>query len=256
MIEEFDFGNNELEDSWCVVDDVEDQDSVRISEKIQFSSPVQHINPLTTVEGRLLLSATTMHPFCDYNLFTLYWYFFANRSPNSTMQITDKRWPLESIRDVQKRRYLLRNHALEIFLSNHRSYLFNFPNNNRKKMMQVLHKLCPGRVENIQLSPSELLKKSGLTQQWQRREISNFEYLMHLNTLSGRTYNDLTQYPVFPWVIADYESKTLNLSDSKTFRDLSKPMGALNPTRLKAFIDRYEVILIYFLFDLPSLGFR
>lgn len=25
------------------------------------------------------------------------------------------------------------------------------------------------------------------------REISNFEYLMQLNTLAGRTYNDLTQ---------------------------------------------------------------
>jgi len=30
---------------------------------------------------------------------------------------------------------------------------------------------------------------------------------MHLNTLAGRTYNDLMQYPVFPWIIADYESE-------------------------------------------------
>lgn len=28
------------------------------------------------------------------------------------------------------------------------------------------------------------------------REISNFEYLMQLNTIAGRTYNDLSQYPV------------------------------------------------------------
>ena len=33
-------------------------------------------------------------------------------------------------------------------------------------------------------------------QKWLQREISNFEYLMHLNTIAGRTYNDLSQYPV------------------------------------------------------------
>jgi Beige/BEACH domain len=33
-------------------------------------------------------------------------------------------------------------------------------------------------------------------QKWVQREISNFEYLMHLNTIAGRTYNDLSQYPV------------------------------------------------------------
>lgn len=41
---------------------------------------------------------------------------------------------------------------------------------------------------------------------FQKGEISNFEYLMHLNTVAGRTYNDLMQYPVFPWVLADYQS--------------------------------------------------
>lgn len=30
---------------------------------------------------------------------------------------------------------------------------------------------------------------------------------MFLNTLSGRTYNDLTNYPVFPWILADYTSE-------------------------------------------------
>jgi hypothetical protein len=35
-----------------------------------------------------------------------------------------------------------------------------------------------------------------ITRKWQKREISNFEYLMHLNNEAGRTNNDLTQYPV------------------------------------------------------------
>lgn len=44
--------------------------------------------------------------------------------------------------------------------------------------------------------PARLLLSSGLTQKWVRREISNFDYLMQLNTIAGRTYNDLNQYPV------------------------------------------------------------
>ena len=68
---------------------------------------------------------------------------------------------------------------------------------------------------------------------WVNRRISNFDYLMKLNTIAGRSYNDITQYPVFPWVLADYESETINLSNPAVFRDLSKPVGALNPERLE-----------------------
>lgn len=70
-------------------------------------------------------------------------------------------------------------------------------------------------------------------ERWRRREITNFEYLMILNTLAGRSYNDLTQYPVFPWVLADYTSETLDYNKSSTFRDLSKPVGALDPKRFE-----------------------
>jgi hypothetical protein len=58
-----------------------------------------------------------------------------------------------------------------------------------------------------------------------------FQYLMALNTLAGRSYNDLMQYPVFPWILADYTSEDLDLTNPKTFRDLSKPMGAQTDPR-------------------------
>lgn len=35
-------------------------------------------------------------------------------------------------------------------------------------------------------TPRQLFKSSNMTQRWQRREISNFEYLMFLNTIAGR----------------------------------------------------------------------
>ena len=51
------------------------------------------------------------------------------------------------------------------------------------------------------------VKNSVKTFVFQRGEINNFQYLMHLNTLAGRSYNDLMQYPVFPWILADYDSE-------------------------------------------------
>ena len=40
-------------------------------------------------------------------------------------------------------------------------------------------------------------------------------------------------YPIFPWVISDYSSQNIDFSNLLTFRDLSKPIGALNKTKLK-----------------------
>ena len=65
-----------------------------------------------------------------------------------------------------------------------------------------------------------------------------------LNTLAGRTYSDLAQYPVFPWVLADYASASLDLNEPATFRDLAKPVGALNDKRLQFFLERYESLRV------------
>ena len=58
--------------------------------------------------------------------------------------------------------------------------------------------------------------------------------------MAGRSYNDLTQYPVFPWIIADYTSDELDLSNPGSFRDLTKPMGCQTKEREAEFKDRYQ----------------
>lgn len=63
-------------------------------------------------------------------------------------------------------------------------------------------------------------------------------------TTTRRSFNDLAQYPVFPWVLADYSSPCLDLSSAASFRDLAKPVGALNPSRLEDFRRRFK--------DMPS----
>lgn len=59
--------------------------------------------------------------------------------------------------------------------------------------------------------------------------------------------NDLTQYPVFPWIISNYSGQTLDLNDSSNYRDLTKPVGALNPERLKRLLDRFVPFLYTFI---------
>lgn len=80
-----------------------------------------------------------------------------------------------------------------------------------------------------------------LTEAWRERRLTNYDYLMALNTLAGRSFNDLTQYPVLPWVLCDYVSAPgVDLSSPASFRDLSRPMGAMTSERLKEFRARYE----------------
>lgn len=79
-----------------------------------------------------------------------------------------------------------------------------------------------------------------ITQRWMERKISNFDYLMCLNTASGRTYQDITQYPIMPFILRNYSSQKLDLDDPATFRDLSLPMGAQKDSRRKQFQERYE----------------
>lgn len=68
---------------------------------------------------------------------------------------------------------------------------------------------------------------TALTNLWYTGQITNFEYLTHLNKHAGRSFNDLMQYPVFPFILADYISETLDLSDPSIYRwvEASPPFG-------------------------------
>ncbi|XP_043498215.1 neurobeachin isoform X10 [Polistes fuscatus] len=158
------------------------------------------------------------------------------------------KWYFSEVRAIFSRRYLLQNVAIEIFLASRTSILFAFPDQTTvKKVIKALPRVGVGIKYGIpqtrrasMMSPRQLMRSSNMTQKWQRREISNFEYLMFLNTIAGRTYNDLNQYPVFPWVLTNYETKELDLSLPSNYRDLSKPIGALNPSRRAYFEERFQ----------------
>jgi hypothetical protein len=166
-----------------------------------------------------------------------------------------RRIHLDDIVDIYARRYLLRPCGIELVVGAERTTFFlNFVRGRKdaEKFFQKLMSYKPRHLDSSgafglgvtlsALSPRNTLSRSNWTTLWQNRKISNFEYLMKLNTVAGRTYNDLTQYPVFPWVIKDYTSRVLNLYAESTYRDLVKPIGALNPKRSGEFIERYEAL--------------
>ncbi len=144
-------------------------------------------------------------------------------------------------------RYLLQNSALEIFFHSAVPPAFlNFSSQNLAKdigmmIVDLYNSLGTGksgsknRGDVIELVDKRkaIERAEKAREQWRQRNMSNFDYLMTLNTLAGRSYNDMTQYPVFPWVVADYSSESLDLSNSQTFRDLAKPVGALDQNRLQ-----------------------
>jgi hypothetical protein len=161
---------------------------------------------------------------------------------SSFKPLVPRRWALSLLNRVLPRRFLLQQCALELFFSDGSTCFLAFPTAKLRDVFQKIWDLKPPRLvsQPKTLRPQKILEKIKATERWQRREISNFEYLMEINTIAGRSFNDLTQYPVFPWVISDYSSPSLDLSDPATFRDLSKPIGAINEARLDQFRARME----------------
>ena len=87
---------------------------------------------------------------------------------------------------------------------------------------------------------SQYFHKRPFTFLWKTRKISNFEYLMYINIFSGRSFNDISQYPFFPWVLSDYSSTFLNLSNPEVFRPLNKPIGTVSSKNLTRVLSRYK----------------
>ncbi|WOO83333.1 Beige 1 [Vanrija pseudolonga] len=164
------------------------------------------------------------------------------------------RWPYSDVVETNKRAFLFRDVALELYFSDKQNFLVVFKDKRQRQAVvsRLSSKVEKGDVLSRSILGSLVLdtvaraidnrgyELENLTRRWQSREISNFAYLQMLNQYANRTPNDVTQYPVFPWVLADYTSQSLDFSKASTFRDLSLPMGALTPARRDAAVERYQ----------------
>lgn len=194
-------------------------------EKVLIKEDCELIMLMSRIKGRLEVTPSTVS--------------FITSQANE--QSFDFKFHLAHLRDIHLRKYNLRRSAMELFLVDRKSYFINLKTKTRNKVFSKILSLQPPNIQyGSGRGPIELLKSSGLTQKWVNREISNFDYLMHLNTIAGRSYMDLAQYPIFPWILADYTSDTLDLTNPKTFRDLSKPIGVVNPKNEAEVRSKYD----------------
>ncbi|CAD8202317.1 unnamed protein product [Paramecium pentaurelia] len=154
-----------------------------------------------------------------------------------------KQWDLEQIYDIQFRRYIGRWTSLELTLLEGSTLVFNFQNGDHQKVIEKLISLKKHRTINIKprilsgkLDPVSVMLESKAMNKWYNYKITTFEYLMKVNKISGRSNKDLTQYPVFPWIMNDGEQL-------HKYRDLTKSMGALGTKdRIEVFEQRYNMI--------------
>lgn len=183
-------------------------------------------------------------------------YTFENKSINTEFLwacqcFPSTLWTTNDIINILPRSYQLRPVAVEILFAQRTSVFIAFSTPQiALQFYNVIRRSVrpPNMLPHYGYKPTSIINKmtinpqstTTLTNAWVNREISNFDYLMLLNTISGRSYNDLSQYPIFPWILADYTSSKLNLSDQRSFRDLKWPMGAQNENQREIFMEKYR----------------
>ena len=183
---------------------------------------------------------------------------FKNKKSDKDMLYTKIYY--KEIKFIFLRKYFYMETGLEIFTDNNKSYFFNFKSN--KDLIQFKINLLQKstfieiRAEDYKgkkvigyekIKPNAKKKNISVnkkSEEWLNNNISTMEYLMWLNIYSGRSFNDLTQYPVFPWILMSYSDEKKN---EIQFRDLGSPMGMYDigeksEKRKLNFIDVYETI--------------
>jgi len=157
--------------------------------------------------------------------------------------------PRDKIMFAILRVYYYRNSGLEIFTSNNKSYYFNFWEesildtnneiieyfNNYFDKMECDNKdlVWYNSMYSEMLRPLFINKRFG---DWNDRIYfySNFDKLMIINLFSNRSFNDLSQYPIFPMLYNE-------LKEKEGSRDMSEPIGFQELS--KESIERKQLIL-------------
>ncbi|KFU89550.1 Lysosomal-trafficking regulator, partial [Chaetura pelagica] len=205
------------------------------SEHIRVNRRCISVAPSRETAGELLLGKCGM-------------YFVEDNASDSTENVSfhgetepaSFSWTYEEIKEVHKRWWQLRDNAVEIFLTNGRTLLLAF--DNTKVRDDVYHNILTNNLPNL----LEYGNITALTHLWCTGQITNFEYLTHLNKHAGRSFNDLMQYPVFPFILSDYTNETLDLNDPSVYRNLVKPIAVQSKEKEDRYVDTYKVIWLHF----------
>ena len=219
---------------------------------------VQRVRPMLNLPALLLLTESRL---------------YVSEASAGGLDSPLSHWPLAALERVVRRRHLLRHTAIELqfrrgsgsgggasgggfggggsgtsggdALASTRLtpddpetlHLALSSHGSREQLLQAIERAAAAHRRSPLPPPPEARLREK-TEMWRHGLIDNYSYLSYLNDAAGRSLSDLTQYPVFPWVLKDYTSQTLDLEDAAAYRDLSKPVGALDADRLEGFRER------------------
>ncbi|NXP45524.1 LYST regulator, partial [Heliornis fulica] len=201
------------------------------SEHIRVNRRCISVAPSRETAGELLLGKCGMYFVEDNASDTI-----ENSSFHGETEPASFSWTYEEIKEVHKRWWQLRDNAVEIFLTNGRTLLLAF--DNTKVRDDVYHNILTNNLPNL----LEYGNITALTHLWCTGQITNFEYLTHLNKHAGRSFNDLMQYPVFPFILSDYTNETLDLNDPSVYRNLVKPIAVQSKEKEDRYVDTYKYL--------------
>ena len=155
----------------------------------------------------------------DINFITKY--SFSNRDKiNNT---TKKKYIILFYHDIKriiKRRSFLMYQSFEVYCLNGKSYFFNlYRKENCDNVFKILSAIRDSlddkdKFEFITENITEETKK--VINEVKSSQINNYLYLLKLNYLASRTFNDLTQYPLLPWLFFDINKIDSLLSNDES----------------------------------------
>lgn len=177
-------------------------------------------------------------------------------SENSEYEVTKHKQLVilyTAIEEIIQRRFLYMNQALEVFLQNGKSYLFNFLTATLCEQVLSLFSFIKDSTKQTAFAlitdPKKHFIDSNIKSKWEQEQIDTFQYLLLINKHSSRSYNDLNQYPIIPWPFilmsvnnnCKYKIENANASQDiyTCIRHLEYPITAQSEDKLKASAEMY-----------------
>jgi len=126
-------------------------------------------------------------------------------------------------KEVISHKFLYSWISLEIFMKDGKSYLLNFFN---EETCNYILDIFKSNNIFVVSDIKEYFDKKEYVKKWKDGQKSTYEYLLILNKLSSRTYNDSNQYPVMPWIFLK----------NNNIRNFDIPMSIQNETAKNKFL--------------------
>lgn len=147
-------------------------------------------------------------------------------------------YSLSDVTEVSSYRYMFQNRGIICQVNSKEEFIVIFEDKETAEdVLARLQDFCPNSIDKLKADIDRYQKM------WINGWMSNFDYLMLLNKLAGRSFIDLAQYPIMPWVLKQYSASSLDYDNTRIYRDLEKPIGALNDEKLDKFKAKYQEVL-------------